>query len=99
MVTPTFKTVGGGEYDINELKVSGAPDTMANIQVMSADGDWIGQYYWYNEFTDTTTGTVYPAGWFDFNGVEEAEVTLNPGEAVFFYTNQTGVKVTMPSAL
>ena len=99
MVTPTFVTVDGAQYNIDDFVVSGAPDTMANICVMNAAGDWVGQYYWYNEFTDPGTGTVYPAGWFDFNGVEPAGITLQPGDAVFFSTNQNGVKVTIPSAL
>ena len=66
---------------------------------MDAAGNWVGQYYWYNEFTDPSTGTTYPAGWFDFNGVEPAGITLQPGEAVFFYTDQDNVSVSIPSAL
>ena len=88
MVTPTFANIDGSEYNIDNLVVEGAPDTMADIQVMSSEGRWVGQYYWYNEFTDPGTGTVYPAGWFDFNGVEPANITLKPGDSVFFSTNQ-----------
>lgn len=91
MVTPTFVNVDGTEYNIDDLKVNGAPDTMANICVMNASGDWVGQYYWYNEAV--YEGVTYPAGWFDIDGVEPAGVTLRPGDAVYFYTNQDGATI------
>ena len=97
MVAPSFVAVDGGEYNIDDLKVDGAPDTMANICVMNAAGSWVGQYYWYNEAE--YQGQTLPSGWFDFNGVESAGITLNPGEAVYFYTDQSNVKVVIPSAL
>ena len=103
MVTPTFTNVGGGEYAIDDLQVVGVEDTKANIQVMNAAGAWTGMYYWFNEFTDPESGTVYPAGWMDFDGTEPAGVTLKPGDAVFFNTSVGGVKLQsagqVPSAI
>ena len=92
MVTPSFTTVGGvTEYNIDDLRVIGAPDTMANICVMNAAGEWIGQYYWYNDAE--YMGQFYKGGWFDFNGATPAGVTLKPGDAVYFYTSQDGVTI------
>ena len=92
MVTPTFTNVSGGEYDIDDLQVVGVEDTGANIQVMNASGGWTGIYFWYNEFTDEG-GTTYPAGWMDINGEQSAEITLKPGDAVFFNTSATGAAI------
>ena len=95
-----YSMIGNGTpvpLQIDDMRVSGAPDTMANICVMNADGDWIGQYYWYNDAE--YMGQFYKGGWFDFNGAVSAGITLAPGESVYFYTNQTGVKVTIPSAI
>ena len=97
VITPSFEEVSGGEYNIDDLKVIGVPDTMANIQTMNAAGEWTGMYFWYNEFDDGTT--VYPAGWFDIDGVEPAGITLQAGDAVFFSTDQDGASVTIPGAL
>ena len=67
------------------------------IQVFDSEGQVDGTYYWYNEFVDGAT--TYPAGWFDALGVEPANIELAPGVGVFFNTDETGVKVTVPSAL
>ena len=93
MITPTFVNVAGGEYDIDNLQVVGVDDTGANIQVMDAAGAWTGMYYWFNEFTDPDTGTVFPAGWMDFDGTASSGVTLKPGDAVFFNTSTEGASV------
>ena len=97
MITPSFEAVGGGEYNIDDLKVTGVPDTMANIQTMNAAGEWTGMYFWFNEVE--YDGVTYPSGWFDINGVEPAGISLQPGDAVFFSTDQSGASVTMPAAL
>ena len=91
MVTPTFVNVGGSEYNIDDFQVIGVDDTKANIQVMNAEGQWTGMYYWYNAYTDGDT--TLPAGWFDFDGLVPADVSLKPGDAVFFNTSVEGVKM------
>ncbi len=83
--------------EIDNLKVTGAPDQMANIQTMDASGNMTGMYYWYNE--TEYNGQVVPAGWFDVDGVEPAAISLEAGESVFFSTDQDGVSVTIPAAL
>ena len=87
MVTPTFVNVGGGNYNIDDFQVVGVDDTKADIQVMSADGSWTGWYFWFNAYGDL------PAGWFDFDGAEPANITLKPGDAVFFNTSVEGASL------
>ena len=97
MATPTFKNVTTENYPIDNFTVQGATDGKTTIQVLDTDGQVDGTYYWYNEFVDGAT--TYPAGWFDALGVEPANIELAPGVGVFFNTDETGVKVTVPSAL
>ena len=82
---------------IDSLEVRGATDGLTSIQVMNAAGKWTGTYYWYNELVDGDV--TYPAGWFDFAGETPADITLQPGDAVFFYTEETGVQAVIPAAL
>ena len=89
MLTPAFKNTTSAAYPIDNFVVNGSLDAKTSIQVLDSDGQVVGIYYWYND-----GGPGYPAGWFDFNGLVEAGVSLNPGEAVFFYTDETGVTVT-----
>lgn len=91
MATPTFKNVTTANYPIDNFTVQGATDSMTSIQVLDSEGQVAGTYYWYNEFVDGTT--TYPAGWFDALGVEPANISLAPGEAVFFYTEESGVTI------
>ena len=91
MATPTFKNITSANYPIDNFTVQGATDGMTTIQVLDADGQVDGMYYWYNEFVDGTT--TYPAGWFDFSGATPADISLAPGEAVFFYTEEAGVTI------
>ena len=89
MLTPAFKNTTSATYPIDNFIVNGSLDAQTSIQVLDAAGQVIGMYYWYND-----GGPGYPAGWFDFNGLESAGIALNPGEAVFFYTNESGVSIT-----
>jgi hypothetical protein len=79
------------------LEIIGVGDGEAEIQVMNAAGSWVGDYFWYNEFTDGTT--TYPAGWFELGGETAADLTLQPGDSVLYYTNISGAKVVVPSVL
>lgn len=91
MKTPTFKNVTTVNYPIDNFTVQGATDGKTTIQVLDTAGQVAGIYYWYNEFVDGAT--TYPAGWFDALGVEPAEISLAPSEAVFFNTDETGVTI------
>ena len=87
MITPCFENVGGGNYAIDNLLLEGVDDTMASVQVVNEDGTWGAQGIWFNAYGDL------PAGWFtDMTGLEPAEISLKPGQAVFFYTSATGAK-------
>ena len=97
MQTPSFEAIGEDSYDIDNFVVNGVGDTEAEIQVMNAAGSWVGDYFWFNEFNDGTT--VYPAGWFNLSGEVAADLTLQPGDSVLLYTNISGAKVVVPSAL
>lgn len=83
--------------DADTMTVTGVDDLGATFQTMNAAGKWIGTYNWYNEYTDPETGDYYPAGWLDADN--NSAGTLNSGDAVYFYTANSGVKVTIPSAL
>ena len=78
---------------IDNLIIEGATDAMTSIQVLDAEGQVVGDYYWYNAFGDL------PAGWFDALGNEPADITLAPGQGVLFYSEESGVKATVPAAL
>ena len=82
---------------IDSLTLTGVDDRNATVQVVNADGSWGTQGFWFNEFIDGSD--VYSAGWFLADGETPAEITLKPGESVFFYTTATTGKATIPSAL
>ena len=83
---------------IDSLTLKNVPDTMASVQVVNPDGSWGTMGVWLNEFIDGDT--VYPAGWFtDASGVTPADITLAPGQSVFFETSISGAKAVIPSAL
>ena len=87
MITPCFETVGGGDYPIDNFTLIGVEDTMATVQVVNEDGSWGTQGFWFNAYDDL------PAGWFtDGTGLTPADITLKPGQAVFFYTSASGAK-------
>ena len=88
MLTPSFKNITTAAYPIDNFVVSGSIDAKTSIQVLDSAGQVAGTYYWYND-----GGPGYPAGWFDINGLVEAGISLQPGEAVLFYTNESGVSV------
>ena len=95
-----FVMVGNGSpvtIDIDSVTVAGATDGKTSIQILDEDGLTEATYYWFNEFVDGNT--TYPAGWFDFSGATPAEISLDPGQAVFFYSEEAGVTATIPSAL
>ena len=87
MATPCFKNLGTENYPIDNFTVQGATDALTSIQVLNELGGVKGTYYWYNAFGD------YPAGWFLMGGLDPANVELKPGEAVFFYTDESGVTI------
>ena len=89
MITPCFETVGGGNYPIDNLIIEGASDDdSVTVQVVNPDGTWGINGVWLNAFED------YPAGWFtDSSGEESADIRLKPGQAVFFYSSSSSVKV------
>jgi hypothetical protein len=91
MVLPTFSPVGGGEYNLDNFSVIGVGDMGATIQIMDADGKWIGMYSWYNEYTDPDTGDYYPAGWLDENNNPAG--TIKAGYGVYYYSAVAGAKV------
>ena len=78
--------------DVNSVKVVDGEDNVAYIQTMNADGEWTGMYAWNEAYEE------WPAGWYDDNG-DIADVTLAPGESVFFQATADTVKVSIPSAL
>ena len=83
---------------IDEITLQGVDDGDATVQVVNPDGSWGTQGFWLNEYVDGDT--IYPAGWFtDASGAYPAEITLQPGQSVFFNTGATGAKATIPSAL
>ena len=82
---------------IDDFAVSGATDGKTTIQVVNAAGQVAANYYWYNEFDDGEN--VFAAGWFDSTGETPANITLAPGEGVFFNTDESGVSVTIPAAI
>ena len=90
MVSPSFVNVDGNDYNIDNLLLTGVDDRNATVQVVNADGSWGTQGFWFNEFVDGED--VYPAGWFLADGETPANITLKPGESVFFYTTATAGK-------
>ena len=94
MITPCFENVGGGNYAIDDFQLIGVDDTMATVQVVNEDGSWGTQGFWFNAYGDL------PAGWFtDMTGLESAEISLKPGQAVFFYTSAEGAKAQSAGAV
>ena len=91
MITPCFEIVGGGNYAIDNLTLDGVSDGDATVQVVNADGTWGTKGVWLNEYVDGDD--VYPAGWFtDASGATPANITLIPGQAVFFNTGSSSAK-------
>ena len=79
---------------IDEILLEGVNDCDATVQIVNADGSWGTQGFWFNAWGDL------PAGWCtDMLGTTPAEITLEPGQSVFFKTTATGAKATIPSAL
>ena len=87
----------GTAYAIDNFVVKNATDGKTTIQVVGSNGQVSGTYYWYNEFDDGEN--VFAAGWFDSTGETPANITLAPGEGVFFNTDESGVSVTIPAAI
>ncbi len=95
-----FAMLGNGSpvtIDVDQMTVNGSGDGVTTIQQLNAAGQVAGMYYWYNEFQDGDT--LYPAGWFDVSGSTPAGISLNPGDAVLFNTDETGVSMTIPAAI
>ena len=85
MITPCFVNVDGTDYAIDNFLLNGVADTMATVQVVNPDGSWGANGVWFNAYEDL------PAGWFtDGLGTTPANITLKPGQAVFFYTSAEG---------
>ena len=79
---------------IDSITLAGVEDTQATVQVVNADGSWGTQGFWFNAWNDI------PAGWCtDMLGTTPADITLQPGQSVFFYTTATGATASIPSAL
>ena len=78
---------------IDKFTVQNSADAMTTIQVLDAQGQNNGTYFWYNAFEDL------PAGWTDASGLEPAGISLKPGESLLFNTDETGVTATIPGAL
>lgn len=87
MVTPTFEQIGSETYDIVGFSVNGVEDMMATVQAVNTDGSWGQMAFWFNAFDE------YPAGWFDESGEVPAEISLKPGQAVWFYTQSEKASV------
>ena len=80
--------------EIDDIKCLNIADGDASVQIVNADGSWGTMGVWLNEYGSD------PAGWFtDILGTTPAEITLEPGQSVFFYTTATTGKVVIPSAL
>ena len=95
-----FAMLGNGspvKINVDSMSIGNATDGKTTIQVLDEKGLVSGSYYWYNEFQDGAE--VYPAGWFDVTGLESAGLELNPGDSVLFYTDESGVTVSVPSAI
>ena len=87
MITPCFENVDGTDYAIDNFLLNGVEDTKATVQVVNPDGSWGARGVWFNEYKPDNL----PAGWFtDGTGLVPADITLKPGQAVFFYTSETG---------
>ena len=94
MITPCFENVGGGNYAIDNFQLINVEDTMASVQVVNEDGTWGTYGVWFNAYEDL------PAGWFtDATGLIPADISLKPGEAVFFYTSASGAKAQSAGAV
>lgn len=87
MITPCFVNVDGTDYNIDNFLLNGVEDTMATVQVVNEDGSWGANGVWFNAYEPDNL----PAGWFtDTSGLTPANITLKPGQAVFFNTKATG---------
>ena len=96
MITPCFVNVDGTDYKIDDFLLNGVDDTMATVQIVNEDGSWGANGVWFNEYAPDNL----PSGWFtDTTGLTPANITLQPGQSVFFKTTAAGAKVVIPSAL
>jgi hypothetical protein len=87
MITPCFVNVDGTDYNIDNFLLNGVEDTMATVQVVNEDGSWGTMGFWFNEYKPDNL----PAGWFtDMTGMTPANISLKPGQAVFFNAKATG---------
>ena len=87
MITPCFEVVGGGNYAIDSLVLEDVVDGAASVQIVNADGTWGTQGIWFNAYGE------FPAGWCtDMLGTTPADISLTPGQAVFFYTTSESAK-------
>ena len=85
MITPSFVNVDGTDYAIDNFLLNGVADCDATVQVVNSDGSWGANGVWFNAYEDL------PAGWFtDMTGMTAANISLKPGQAVFFYTAAEG---------
>ena len=81
MITPTFQNVDGSEYKLQDIVVVGdnvTGDGDVVIQIMSDQGEWIGEYDW---FTVDGWGSEKD-GWYSAGDEEDADVTLKSGQAI-----------------
>ena len=95
-----YTMIGNGtavEIDADKMTINGATDDkQCSINVMNAQGLWVGTYYWMIEAWEGDE--YYPAGWCDFNYIPSG-VVLNPGEAVYFHANISGLSMSIASPL
>lgn len=92
MITPCFANTNGEKFNADEMICNGAEDGTATIQVLNEDGTWGAQGFWFSEaIVDDVT---YPAGWYtDMSGTTSANITLSPGQAVWFETKTEGCSI------
>ena len=80
-VAPQFNAVGGGDLDLQSIKLDVADADATgddNIQILDADGNPVAQYFWYPAAWFGGT----ESGWFDGDTGGLAEVSLANGLSV-----------------
>jgi hypothetical protein len=80
-VAPQFNIVGGGDLDLQSVKLDVADDEATgndNIQILDADGNPVATYYWYPAAWFGGT----KSGWVDGDTGGLAEVTVANGLSV-----------------
>ena len=95
MRCPTFTAVGTEGYDLTQIKVTGGFGMGdINAQKVSSSGLWDGQYYWLTEDM-----ALVPTGWYkDMFGaepVEEGEVVLDKGQALYVHSDSENLNLTV----